>query len=148
MKVKRERDVESSARPTKHPRRTLSEQIRIPLLRDQELVKSPRSPAPERVNRALSERIQDLKEQKSELEQRMAQERRSHQQELERVTKELDGMRTTLASVESSLREEIQLLRKRVEQAEQDAAAAKAEQFEVRKGLAQQHGEAARKWSA
>ncbi|CAO2653047.1 Nn.00g024580.m01.CDS01 [Neocucurbitaria sp. VM-36] len=151
MKVKRERDVESPARPTKHPRRTLSEQIRIPALREQEPVKSPRSPAPERVNRALSERIQDLKMQKSELEQRMAQEKRNHETELERVTKELAGMKTRLASVESAseqLQGEMQLLRKRVEQAEQDAVVAKDELLYVRKGLAHEHGEAARKWSA
>ncbi|CBX97058.1 hypothetical protein LEMA_P101890.1 [Plenodomus lingam JN3] len=66
VKIKRERDEDSPAPPKKHPRRTLSEQIILPKLQ-QETVLSPRSPAPERVNRALTDRIQHLKDENATL---------------------------------------------------------------------------------
>jgi predicted nucleic acid-binding Zn-ribbon protein len=57
-------------RPKKHPRRTLSEQIVITKFQDSILSPKspiPRSPAPERVNRALTDRIQHLKDENADL---------------------------------------------------------------------------------
>ncbi|KAH7079495.1 hypothetical protein FB567DRAFT_123339 [Paraphoma chrysanthemicola] len=65
VKIKREREEDSYQPPKKHPRRTLSEQIVITKFPDSVLSPKspiPRSPAPERVNRALTERINHLKE--------------------------------------------------------------------------------------
>jgi predicted RNase H-like nuclease (RuvC/YqgF family) len=70
VKIKRERDEDAPLRPKKHPRRTLSEQIVITKYQDALLSpKSPgiRSPAPERVNRALTDRIQHLKDENADL---------------------------------------------------------------------------------
>ncbi|KAF2025515.1 hypothetical protein EK21DRAFT_76272 [Setomelanomma holmii] len=71
-KIKREREEEIQARPKKHPRRTLSEQIVIPgKLLDPTF--SPRSPIPhspyhqERVHKAMTERVISLKKENTNL---------------------------------------------------------------------------------
>jgi hypothetical protein len=70
VKIKRERDDDAPLRPKKHPRRTLSEQIIVTRFQDSILSPNspvPRSPAPERVNRALTDRIQHLKDENADL---------------------------------------------------------------------------------
>jgi cell division protein FtsB len=70
VKIKRERDEDTPMRPKKHPRRTLSEQIVITKYQDSILSPKspmPRSPAPERVNKALTDRIQHLKDENADL---------------------------------------------------------------------------------
>jgi hypothetical protein len=70
VKIKRERDEDAPLRPKKHPRRTLSEQIVVTKFQDSILSPNsplPRSPAPERVNRALTDRIQHLKDENADL---------------------------------------------------------------------------------
>ncbi|KAH4346409.1 hypothetical protein HBI56_155150 [Parastagonospora nodorum] len=70
VKIKRERDEDTPLRPKKHPRRTLSEQIVITKYQDSILSPKspmPRSPAPERVNKALTDRIQHLKDENADL---------------------------------------------------------------------------------
>lgn len=70
VKVKRERDEDSPLKPKKHPRRTLSEQIVITKYQDSILSPKslvPRSPAPERVNKALTDRIKHLKDENADL---------------------------------------------------------------------------------
>ncbi|KAF1847647.1 uncharacterized protein K460DRAFT_307065 [Cucurbitaria berberidis CBS 394.84] len=145
--VKRERDDDSMARPKKHPRRTLSEQIYIPKVLGREPIASPRSPAPERVNRALSDRIQHLKVENAGLQQRLASEAQSHCIENERAEEALASMKTRLANVESAseqLQVEMQLLREGIEQAKQDSASTKAELLDIRKGLPRKQREAMR----
>lgn len=132
IKVKRERE-ESPAPPKKHPRRTLSEQIIIPKLQD--TILSPRSPAPERVNRALTERILNLKEENAELKEvitvaeeekvqlhkRMAKKDslyRHLQLDSEQTKQELSSVKTRLSVVEEmseKLRLEVESLRERLE---------------------------------
>ncbi|KAH7349188.1 hypothetical protein BKA66DRAFT_476826 [Pyrenochaeta sp. MPI-SDFR-AT-0127] len=121
----------------KHPRRTLSEQIHIPKLLSHESSTSPRSPAPERVNRALSDRIQHLKNENADLRQRMAHEQQTHHDEGEQLKNELTDVKARLASVESEsehLRSEMEFLRRRLDRAEEDAVAAKDEPIVLRKG--------------
>ncbi|KAF1918889.1 hypothetical protein BDU57DRAFT_567532 [Ampelomyces quisqualis] len=70
VKIKRERDEDAPLLPKKYPRRTLSEQIVITKYQDSILSPRspfPRSPAPERVNRALTDRIQHLKDENADL---------------------------------------------------------------------------------
>jgi chromosome segregation ATPase len=147
VKIKRERDedypgsIPSSVRPKKHPRRTLSEQIIVPSNFKETAsitpssVLSPRSPAPERVNRALTDRINHLKDEnaglkasvngleteKTDLQQRMAKESHAYRglqmesdalkKESEAMKREMTAMKERLASVEASsekLRVEVQ----------------------------------------
>ncbi|KAG9193904.1 hypothetical protein G6011_03939 [Alternaria panax] len=138
VKIKRERDedyigIASAIRPKKHPRRTLSEQIIVPSSLKQSTtapspssILSPRSPAPERVNRALTDRIQNLKDEnaglkasvngleteKTDLQQRMAKESHAYRglqiesdalrKESENMRKEMMAMKERLESVETS----------------------------------------------
>ncbi|KAL5117456.1 hypothetical protein ACEQ8H_004621 [Pleosporales sp. CAS-2024a] len=74
VKIKRERDEDMPLRPRKNPRRTLSEQIVITKFKDSLLSPKspmPRSPAPERVNKALTDRIQHLKDENADLKEDM-----------------------------------------------------------------------------
>lgn len=136
IKVKREREEESPAPPKKHPRRTMSEQIIIPKLQD--TILSPRSPAPERVNRALTERILNLKEENADLKETItvAEEERSQLQkrmakrdsayrhlqlDSEQSKKELASVKNRLSMVEEmseKLRLEVESLKERLERAE------------------------------
>ncbi|KAF1833696.1 hypothetical protein BDW02DRAFT_569786 [Decorospora gaudefroyi] len=134
VKIKRERDedypcIPAGFRPKKHPRRTLSEQIIVPTKLQESgpsSVLSPRSPAPERVNRALTDRINHLKDEnaglkasvtglesdKTDLQQRMAKESHAYRglqiesdalkRESEAMKKEMSAMKERLASVEAS----------------------------------------------
>ncbi|KAL6707103.1 hypothetical protein ACN47E_004855 [Coniothyrium glycines] len=135
IKVKRERE-ESPAAPKKHPRRTLSEQIIIPKL--QHSMFSPRSPAPERVNRALTERILNLKEENADLkdtiavaeqetaqlQKRMAKRDSAYrhlQLDSEQTKTELASVKNRLSMVEEmsdKLRIEVESLKERLERAE------------------------------
>ncbi|KAI4617184.1 uncharacterized protein J4E87_008424 [Alternaria ethzedia] len=137
VKIKRERDedypsIASAIRPKKH-RRTVSEQIVTPSnLKDSTSVPSPlsilspRSPAPERVNRALTDRIQHLKDEnaglkasntsleteKTDLQKRMEKESHAYRglqiesdalkKESENMRKEMMAMKERLESVETS----------------------------------------------
>lgn len=136
VKVKREREEESPAPPKKHPRRTMSEQIIIPKLQD--TILSPRSPAPERVNRALTERILNLKEENADLKETItvAEEERSQLQkrmakrdsayrhlqlDSEQSKKELASVKNRLSMVEEmseKLRLEVESLKERLERTE------------------------------
>lgn len=131
VRIKRERDEDVSARPKKHPRRTLSEQIVITKFQDSILSPKspvPRSPAPERVNRALTERIQNLKDENSdlkdditslegdreELQRRIVKDSRSYRnlkQETEQMRQDLTAVMERLSSME----EEVASLRTKVE---------------------------------
>ncbi|KAF2827011.1 hypothetical protein CC86DRAFT_322847 [Ophiobolus disseminans] len=131
VKIKRERDEDTLIRPKKHPRRTLSEQIVITKFQDSILSPQspvPRSPAPERVNKALTDRIQHLKDEnadlkadiggleteKDEIARRMAKELRSIRAikaENEQMKQDLATVMTRLTSVES----EMTLIRAKVE---------------------------------
>ena len=162
--MKRERDEDTPQPPKKHPRRTLSEQIIVPRLQD--VVTSPRSPHPERVNRALTDRIQNLKEQNANLkddvikvetenaglQHRMTKDTRAYRifrKESEQTREEMTSLRSRLTDIEAAsetLRTEVTLLRGRVERAEQDAQDAKTELLVVRKGLTKELGEAVKKW--
>ncbi|CAN9354873.1 unnamed protein product [Alternaria alternata] len=138
VKIKRERDedytgIASAIRPKKHPRRTLSEQIIVPSSLKQSTtapspssILSPRSPAPERVNRALTDRIQNLKDEnaglkdvnaglkasvngleteKIDLQKRMEKESHAYrglEMEFESIKKEMMAMKERLESVETS----------------------------------------------
>jgi chromosome segregation ATPase len=138
IKIKRERDedypgIASAIRPKKHPRRTLSEQIIVPSSLKESTaapspssILSPRSPAPERVNRALTDRIQHLKDEnaglkasvngleteKTDLQQRMAKESHAYRglqiesdalrKESEYMKKEIMAIKERLESVETS----------------------------------------------
>lgn len=150
IKIKRERDEDypniptSAIRPKKHPRRTLSEQIVVPSKLQESTsmassgsILSPRSPAPERVNRALTDRINHLKDEnaglkaslngleseKSDLQQRMARESHAYRsmqiesdalkREVEGMKREMNAMKERLEGVESSgekMRLEVQRL--------------------------------------
>lgn len=165
VKIKREREEESPAPPKKHPRRTLSEQIIIPKLLESSIT-SPRSPAPERVNRALTDRITHLKEENASLkdsiteaeaeraafQQRMAKDARavrSLKAESEQTRIDMMNMRERLTAIElasNKLQGEVESLRERVECAEKDADTAKTELLAVRKGLTKELGEAVKKW--
>jgi DNA repair exonuclease SbcCD ATPase subunit len=137
IKIKRERDedypsIASAIRPKKH-RRTVSEQIVPPSnLKDSTSVPSPlsilspRSPAPERVNRALTDRIQHLKDEnaglkasvtgleteKTDLQKRMEKESHAYRglqiesdalkKESENMRKEMMAMKERLETVETS----------------------------------------------
>ncbi|KAH8731916.1 hypothetical protein GQ44DRAFT_603701 [Phaeosphaeriaceae sp. PMI808] len=134
VKIKRERDEDTIQRPKKHPRRTLSEQIVITKFQDSILSPKspvPRSPAPERVNKALTDRIQNLKDanaelkddndclahEKGEIQRHMAKEARMHRalkEETEQLRKELS---TTMARL-SKMEIEMNSLRTRVERSE------------------------------
>ncbi|KAI8943717.1 hypothetical protein NX059_001696 [Plenodomus lindquistii] len=158
VSIKREREEDSPAPPKKHPRRTLSEQIIIPKL--QESVMSPRSPAPERVNRALTDRIQNLKDENADLKdnineieaekiglQRRINKDARHYHSLkadgEQTKQELSTMASRLTAMEQaseSLRLEVVALRERLETAEKDAEAAKTELLSVRRGLTKDLG--------
>ncbi|KAF2855214.1 hypothetical protein T440DRAFT_464504 [Plenodomus tracheiphilus IPT5] len=164
VKIKREREEDSPAPPKKHPRRTLSEQIIIPKL--QESIMSPRSPAPERVNRALTDRIQNLKDENADLKdnineieaekvglQRRVNKDARHYHSLkadsEQTKQELSTVSSRLTAMEQaseSLRLEVATLRERLEKAEKDTEAAKAELLGVRRGLTKELGEAVEKW--
>jgi predicted RNase H-like nuclease (RuvC/YqgF family) len=70
VKIKRERDEDTPLPRKKHPRRTLSEQIVVTKFQDTILSPNspvPRSPAPERVHRAFTDRIQVLKDENADL---------------------------------------------------------------------------------
>ena len=147
VKIKRERDedypgIPSGIRPKKHPRRTLSEQIIVPsklseITTSHASIMSPRSPAPERVNRALTDRINHLKDEnavlkasvngleteKTDLQQRMAKESHAYRglqiesdvlkKESEAMRREMNAMKERLESVETSgekLRVEVERL--------------------------------------
>jgi len=147
VKIKRERDedspgIPSGIRPKKHPRRTLSEQIIVPsklseIATSHSSIMSPRSPAPERVNRALTDRINHLKDEnavlkasvngleteKTDLQQRMAKESHAYRglqiesdslkKESEAMKREMYAMKERLESVETSgekLRVEVERL--------------------------------------
>lgn len=145
MKIKRERDEDSPAPPKKHPRRTLSEQITIPRL--PEAIMSPRSPAPERVNRALTDRIQHLKDEnlglkdnireieteKSGLQKRVNKDARNYntlKNEMERTKQELHDVKSRLSEVEEvakKLRLEVAGLQERLQSAEKDAGSGNTE---------------------
>jgi predicted RNase H-like nuclease (RuvC/YqgF family) len=76
VKIKRERDEDNPIKPPrKNPRRTLSEQIVITKFQDSVLSPRsplvPRSPAPERVNKALNDRIEHLKDENSDLKEQV-----------------------------------------------------------------------------
>jgi predicted nucleic acid-binding Zn-ribbon protein len=97
-------------RPKKHPRRTLSEQIIIPKLQD--LIKSPKSPAPERVHRALQDRIDDLKDENANLKKECA-DQKDHITNLE---DEREDERRDMADVKArilSLEREVTLLKEK-----------------------------------
>ncbi|KAF1941298.1 hypothetical protein EJ02DRAFT_444853 [Clathrospora elynae] len=119
LKIKRERDDDYTARPKKHPRRTLSEQIIIPQLQDLSTL-SPRSPAPERVNRALTDRINHLKDEnlglksnitglemeKTYIQQRMEKEGYAYrrlQVEFETLKKESEVMKKEMREIKDRL---------------------------------------------
>ena len=126
---------------------------------------SPRSPAPERVNRALQERIRDLKlendglkdsiaskeSEKSGLKKQMAKDARIYydiEVESNQTKTDLSELRARLTHIESAsanLRLEVASLRERVEKAEKTADAAQEELLLVRKGLTKELGEAAKK---
>jgi predicted nuclease with TOPRIM domain len=77
VNIKRERADDAFIpldRPKKHPRRTRSEQIVITKFTEplKNTILSPRSPAPERVNRALQDRIQHLKDENAGLKESVA----------------------------------------------------------------------------
>lgn len=93
IKIKREREEEVTSRPKKHPRRTLSEQIIIPKL--QELITSPKSPAPERVHRALQDRIDHLKEENGTLKR----ESLDQQDQISSLEDERDDLRRDVATI-------------------------------------------------
>lgn len=97
IKIKRERDEEVPARPKKHPRRTLSEQIIIHKTHD--LVKSPKSPAPERVHKALQDRIEHLKQENADLKDECA-DQKDHIANLEDVR---DEMRRDMGEIKARL---------------------------------------------
>jgi hypothetical protein len=133
VKIKRERDEDypsiptSAIRPKKHPRRTLSEQIVVPSKLQDSMaavssgsILSPRSPAPERVNRALTDRINHLKDEnaglkaslngveaeKSDLQQRMAREShacRALQIESDALKREVEGMKRDMSAMKERL---------------------------------------------
>ncbi|RAR01795.1 hypothetical protein DDE82_006269 [Stemphylium lycopersici] len=148
VKIKRERDDDypssipaSAIRPKKHPRRTLSEQIIVPSKLQESMtttsastsnyhhsgtILSPRSPAPERVNRALTDRINHLKDEnaglkasvssletdKTDLQQRMAKESHAYRglqiesdalkREAENMKREMNAIKERLESVEAA----------------------------------------------
>jgi predicted RNase H-like nuclease (RuvC/YqgF family) len=123
VKIKRERDDDAPLRPKKHPRRTLSEQIIV--TRFQDSIHSPnspvpRSPAPERVNRALTDRIQHLKDEnanlkddvssleqdKEEMQRKMAKDARilrALRAESEQIRIDLTTVMTRLTNVETEV---------------------------------------------
>jgi predicted nucleic acid-binding Zn-ribbon protein len=130
VKVKRERDedyssIPSGVRPKKHPRRTLSEQIIVPSKLQESAVTpssilSPRSPAPERVNRALTNRINHLKDEnaclkisvtgleteKTDLQQRMAKESHAYrglQIESDALKKESEAMKREAEAMKAEM---------------------------------------------
>ncbi|KAH9883038.1 hypothetical protein J1614_000405 [Plenodomus biglobosus] len=164
VKIKRERDEDSPVPPKKHPRRTLSEQIIIPKL--QESMMSPRSPAPERVNRALTDRIQNLKDEnaglkdnineieaeKVGLQRRINKDARHYhtlKADSEQTKRQLSAVLSRLTTMEEAsegLRLEVVALRERLEKAEKDTEAAKTELLGVRSGLTKDLGEAVEKW--
>ncbi|USP81690.1 hypothetical protein yc1106_08964 [Curvularia clavata] len=136
VKIKRERDEDysnypSAIRPKKHPRRTLSEQIVVPPKLQESIgtsgsILSPRSPAPERVNRALTDRINHLKDEnaglkaslngleseKHDLQQRMARESHAYRslqiehdalkREVENMKRDMSAMKERVEGVEGS----------------------------------------------
>jgi predicted RNase H-like nuclease (RuvC/YqgF family) len=131
VKIKRERDEDAPLRPKKHPRRTLSEQIVITKYQDAILSPKspvPRSPAPERVNRALTDRIQHLKDEnadlkdditglegeKEEMQRKTAKDARIYRA----LTMESEQMRQDLTAVMvrlTNMEEEMALLRAKVD---------------------------------
>ena len=129
VKRKRPDSDGTSTRSRKHPRRTLSEQIYIPKVMGSEgSLLSPRSPAPERVNKALSDRIQHLKDENATLQLR-----------IERETQGQQFAADQLIRIEAQMQD----LMKRVDQAEgavatakEDATAAKNEAASTRAELA------------
>ncbi|OAL43304.1 hypothetical protein IQ07DRAFT_593108 [Pyrenochaeta sp. DS3sAY3a] len=139
VKIKRDREDDAILRPKKHPRRTLSEQIVIPSLRNHDTTLSPRSPAPERVNRALSDRIEHLKDEnadlkhtvsslehdRAKLEKRLS--RRAY--ELEKMSHELNETKRRLSNVEI----ELDALKRRFEHADKDTSAFRLELLALRK---------------
>jgi len=165
VNIKRERDDDVSAPPKKHPRRTLSEQITIPRL--QEATMSPRSPAPERVNRALTDRIQHLKDEnlglkdtirdieaeKKGLQKRANKDARNYhtlKAEMELTKQELHDVRSRLSVVEEvseNLRLGVAGLQERLEKMEKDTESTKKELLGIRTGLAKNLGEAVKKWA-
>jgi predicted nucleic acid-binding Zn-ribbon protein len=134
VKIKRERDEEAPLRPKKHPRRTLSEQIVVTKFPDSLLSPNspvPRSPAPERVTRALTDRIQHLKDEnaalkddviglesdKAEMQRKITKDARNYRA----LKVESEQMRQDLATVMARLTNmegEVALLRTKVEKTE------------------------------
>ncbi len=129
------------ARPRKHPRRTLSEQIQIPKsLRSDTL--SPKSPAPERVHQALSDRIQHLKDENAGLKDdnaalqfRMEQEAQGHTFALEQLLR-LEAQMDNLMKRVDRAEGDVAAAKVDATTAKKDAASAKAELTDIRKDLA------------
>ncbi|KAL6158777.1 hypothetical protein ACJBU6_02877 [Exserohilum turcicum] len=132
VKIKREREDDypnmpaSAIRPKKHPRRTLSEQIVVPSKLQESAsiasgtILSPRSPAPERVNRALTDRINHLKDEnaglkasvngleseKNDLQQRMARDSHAYrglQMESDALKRDVQGMKRDMSAMKERL---------------------------------------------
>jgi hypothetical protein len=104
VKIKRERTDDAIIppdRPKKHPRRTRSEQIVITKFSEpmRNSILSPRSPAPERVNRAFQDRIQHLKDENADLKDSVA----LLEDEKADLRKELVEVKTRLTNVEVEL---------------------------------------------
>ena len=116
----------SAIRPKKHPRRTLSEQIVVPSKLQESAsiasgtILSPRSPAPERVNRALTDRINHLKDEnaglkasvngleseKNDLQQRMARDSHAYrglQMESDALKRDVEGMKRDMSAMKERL---------------------------------------------
>jgi septal ring factor EnvC (AmiA/AmiB activator) len=134
VKIKRERDEDTPLRPKKHPRRTLSEQIVVTKFPESLLSPKspvPRSPAPERVNRALTDRIQHLKDEnaglkddvtglesdKAELQRKITKDARNYRAlraESEQIRQDLVTVMARLTNMEG----EVAILRAKVEKSE------------------------------
>jgi len=120
VNIKRERTDDTFvplSRPKKHPRRTRSEySVTIPKLTEslKSSILSPRSPAPEKVHRALQDRIQNLKDENADLKDAnkgLKENVAGLEDEKADLRKELKTMKTRLTNVEI----ELALLRERVE---------------------------------
>jgi FtsZ-binding cell division protein ZapB len=129
VNVKREKhDDDHFARPRKHPRRTLSEQINIPNIETslserngkahspsipsalsrsgvtspRSTASSPRYPPQERVHAALQLRIQSLKEEKTTIQQQFEHEQRDHE-ETKLIANRVHSLEQTFADLQSKL---------------------------------------------
>lgn len=134
-KSKRGRNEEVPARPKK--RRTLSEQIDVSRLQEHESMRSPRGPPPGRVHQALTDRIKSLKDEKEELE--------GENGVLKGNLVVMEKRLATIETVSEQLQSEMQLLRERVEKAEQGATAAATELVTFYKGFAKKQSKSIKK---